>query len=99
MTATEAGRERSLAGASDAPRDRAVACWLFVCAAMIFVMVALGGLTRLTESGLSITQWQPVSGVLPPLGAAAWQAAFDAYKQIPQYDAIHAGMTLAQFKT
>lgn len=99
MTATEAGRERSLAGASDAPRDRAVACWLFICAAMIFVMVALGGLTRLTESGLSITQWQPVAGVLPPLGAAAWQAAFDAYKQIPQYDAIHAGMTLAQFKT
>ena len=99
MTAIETGRERSLADAEETPRHGAVAVWLLVCAAMIFVMVALGGVTRLTESGLSITQWQPVSGVLPPLGAAAWQAAFDAYKQIPQYDAIHAGMTLAQFKT
>ena len=99
MTATEAGRARSVAEADEAPRNRAVAVWLLVCAAMIFVMVALGGLTRLTESGLSITQWQPVSGVLPPLNTAAWQAAFDAYRQIPQYDAVHAGMTLAQFKT
>jgi len=99
MTATEAGRERRLAAAEETPRNRAVAMWLLVCAAMIFVMVALGGLTRLTESGLSITQWQPVSGILPPLSATEWQAAFDAYKQIPQYDAVHAGMTLAQFKT
>ncbi|MGH6975096.1 MAG: COX15/CtaA family protein, partial [Stellaceae bacterium] len=81
MTATEAGRARSLAAAEETPRNRAVAVWLLVCAAMIFMMVALGGVTRLTESGLSITQWQPVSGVLPPLSAAEWQGAFDAYKQ------------------
>ena len=99
MTATEAGRARSIAEADETPRNCAVAVWLLVCAAMIFVMVALGGVTRLTESGLSITQWQPVSGVLPPLSAGEWQAAFDAYKQIPQYDAVHAGMTLTQFKT
>ena len=66
---------------------------------MVFVMVALGGVTRLTESGLSITCWQPVTGVLPPLSEAQWQDAFAAYKAIPQYQAIHAGMSLADFKT
>jgi cytochrome c oxidase assembly protein subunit 15 len=78
--------------------ERAIAHWLLICAAMIFVMVAIGGVTRLTESGLSITEWQPVSGLLPPLSAAQWTAAFDDYKAIPQYQAIHAGMTLAQFQ-
>jgi cytochrome c oxidase assembly protein subunit 15 len=66
---------------------------------MVFVMVALGGVTRLTESGLSITLWQPVTGILPPLNQAQWQDAFAAYKSIPQYQAIHAGMSLADFKT
>jgi cytochrome c oxidase assembly protein subunit 15 len=78
--------------------ERIIALWLLLCAAMIFVMVAIGGVTRLTESGLSITEWQPVSGLLPPLNAAQWNAAFDAYKTIPQYQAIHAGMSLAQFQ-
>ncbi len=78
---------------------RAIALWLFACAAMVFVMVALGGVTRLTESGLSITLWQPVTGILPPLNEAQWQDAFAAYKSIPQYQAIHAGMSLADFKT
>ncbi len=100
MTATDAASDRRTIAAGMAMRDRrAVAYWLLACAAMVFVMVALGGITRLTESGLSITRWQPIMGVLPPLNHAEWQAAFDAYKQIPQYDAIHAGMTLAQFKT
>jgi cytochrome c oxidase assembly protein subunit 15 len=81
------------------PHSRAIAFWLFACAAMVFVMVALGGVTRLTESGLSITAWQLVSGVLPPLSDAQWQNAFAAYKAIPQYQAIHAGMSLADFKT
>lgn len=81
------------------PHSRAIALWLFACAAMVFVMVALGGVTRLTESGLSITSWQLVSGVLPPLSEAEWQSAFAAYKAIPQYQAIHAGMSLADFKT
>jgi len=65
---------------------------------MIFLMVLIGGVTRLTESGLSITQWKPVEGVLPPLNAAQWQDAFAQYKAIPQYEAIHADMTLDQFK-
>jgi len=61
-------------------------------------MVVVGGITRLTESGLSITEWKPISGAIPPLTAADWQAAFDAYKQVPQYAAIHAGMTMGQFQ-
>jgi heme a synthase len=98
-------RERSLLAAvtfrSEAATraaDRAIAWWLILCAAMIFLMVVIGGITRLTESGLSITQWHPVEGVIPPLTTAQWQAAFARYKAIPQYDAIHAGMTLAQFR-
>ena len=78
--------------------ERAVALWLIACCAMVFLMVVIGGITRLTESGLSITQWQPVSGVLPPLGEAQWQAAFARYQAIPQYRAVHAGMSLAAFK-
>lgn len=81
-----------------AASDRAVATWLIFCAAMIFLMVVIGGITRLTESGLSITEWRPIEGVLPPLTAAQWQDAFLRYQAIPQFHAIHAGMTLAQFK-
>jgi len=66
---------------------------------MIFLMVVIGGITRLTESGLSITEWQPISGAIPPLSEADWAREFDHYKAIPQYQAIHAGMTLAEFKT
>jgi cytochrome c oxidase assembly protein subunit 15 len=65
---------------------------------MIFLMVLIGGITRLTESGLSITQWQPVEGVLPPLSDAQWHDAFARYQAIPQYQAIHADMSLEQFK-
>ena len=88
------GRAAAQAGRS-AP---AVRLWLFALAALIFVMVIVGGATRLTESGLSITEWKPVTGVIPPLGEAAWQAAFDSYKQIPQYAALNADMTLDGFK-
>jgi cytochrome c oxidase assembly protein subunit 15 len=66
---------------------------------MIFVMVVLGGVTRLTLSGLSITEWQPVTGIAPPLSHAAWVAEFDKYKAIPQYRELNAGMSLADFKT
>ncbi len=79
--------------------DRAVAAWLFVCCAMIFLMVVIGGLTRLTLSGLSITEWEPVSGIVPPLSGADWAAEFAKYQAIPQYKLINAGMSLAQFKT
>ena len=79
-------------------QPRAVANWLLAVATLVFLMVVVGGITRLTESGLSITEWKPVSGAMPPLTDAAWQLAFDAYKKIPQYAAMNADMTLAQFK-
>lgn len=81
------------------PSSRAVAAWLFFCCAMIFAMVVIGGVTRLTESGLSITEWKPVSGAIPPLTEEAWQDAFAKYQQIPEYRERNAGMTLAEFKT
>ena len=84
--------------AARAAADRAIAFWLIGCAAMIFLMVMIGGITRLTESGLSITEWQPIAGVLPPVSAAQWRGAFAAYQAIPQFHAIYADMTLAQFK-
>ena len=80
------------------PRPRAIANWLMLVAAMVFVMVVVGGITRLTESGLSITRWDPVSGAIPPIGAEAWQAQFDLYKASPQYAQLGHGMTLADFK-
>ncbi|OCC24127.1 heme A synthase [Croceicoccus estronivorus] len=77
-----------------------LARWLFVVAALVVAMVAVGGITRLTESGLSITEWKPVTGAIPPLTDAQWQAEFEAYKQIPQYLDVNgpAGMTLADYK-
>ncbi|HVJ03513.1 MAG TPA: COX15/CtaA family protein, partial [Sphingomonas sp.] len=81
-----------------ATRPRALANWLFVVAALIVVMVVVGGITRLTESGLSITQWKPISGAIPPLNDAQWQAEFDNYKRIPEYQQLNQGMTLAGFK-
>jgi cytochrome c oxidase assembly protein subunit 15 len=80
-------------------RSRAVAIWLLAVAVLVLGMVVLGGSTRLTGSGLSITQWKPLSGALPPLNAADWQAEFAHYRTIPQYKLINAGMSLAQFKT
>ena len=77
----------------------AVAAWLFVCCALIFLMVVIGGITRLTLSGLSITEWKPVVGVLPPLSPADWAAEFAKYKQIPEYRLVHYAMSLNEFKT
>ncbi|MXP47854.1 heme A synthase [Altererythrobacter luteolus] len=78
----------------------ALARWLLAVAAVIVVMVIVGGITRLTESGLSITEWKPVTGAIPPLNEAQWQAEFDAYKQIGEYQQVSgpAGMTLADYK-
>lgn len=81
------------------PRQRAIRVWLMAVAALIFLMVLVGGATRLTESGLSIVEWQPVTGTLPPLSEAAWQAEFEKYKAIPQYRQVNRGMSLADFKT
>ncbi len=79
-------------------RSRPVALWLFLTAALVFAMVIVGGATRLTGSGLSITEWKPVSGVLPPLNHAAWMAEFRNYQRIPQYRFINRGMSLEQFQ-
>jgi cytochrome c oxidase assembly protein subunit 15 len=80
-------------------RQRAIRLWLMAVAGLIFLMVLVGGATRLTESGLSIVEWQPVTGALPPLSEAAWQAEFEKYKAIPQYRQVNRGMSLADFKT
>jgi cytochrome c oxidase assembly protein subunit 15 len=81
------------------PHVRAVRWWLISIAALIAIMVLVGGATRLTESGLSIVEWKPVTGALPPLNQEQWTQAFDAYKTIPQYRELNAGMDLAEFKT
>jgi cytochrome c oxidase assembly protein subunit 15 len=80
-------------------RRRTVQLWLFAVAALMVVTLVVGGATRLTESGLSIVEWKPVTGVLPPLSEAAWQAEFAKYKQIPQYRELNRGMSLDAFKT
>ena len=81
-------------------RTNAMSNWLYSVAFLVFIMVVVGGITRLTESGLSITEWKPVTGALPPLSEADWLAEFDKYQQIPEYIEINgpAGMTLAEFK-
>ena len=78
--------------------DRQLASWLIVCAAVILSMILLGGVTRLTGSGLSIVEWAPVSGVLPPLNEQEWQQTFDKYKQFPEYQKVNSGMSLPEFK-
>jgi cytochrome c oxidase assembly protein subunit 15 len=82
-----------------APDVRAVRWWLVAVAALIAIMVLVGGATRLTESGLSIVEWKPVTGALPPLNEEQWTRAFEAYKTIPQYRELNAGMDVGQFKT
>ena len=80
-------------------RRRVVRLWLLAVAALMFVTVVVGGATRLTESGLSIVEWKPVTGVVPPLDTSEWQAEFERYKAIPQYREHNAGMSLDEFKT
>lgn len=91
-----------MASAQNPGRERPLALvrWLLAVAALVVAIVVVGGITRLTESGVSITEWKPVSGALPPLGEAQWQAEFDAYRQTPQYILVNgpAGMTLATYK-
>ncbi|MGH6819938.1 MAG: COX15/CtaA family protein, partial [Methylocella sp.] len=75
-----------------------IRAWLFAIAFLTFCMVIVGGATRLTDSGLSITEWQPLIGAIPPLTADAWQAAFEKYRLTPEYNTVNHGMTLAQFQ-
>jgi cytochrome c oxidase assembly protein subunit 15 len=78
---------------------RAVAAWLLVCAALVFLIVVVGGVTRLTRSGLSIVEWQPLIGALPPLSEAHWQELFAKYRQTPEFRLVNFDMTLEGFKT
>lgn len=79
-------------------RAPAVAIWLFTVAALVFAMVVVGGITRLTGSGLSITEWKPIMGALPPMTEADWMEAFRKYQEIPQYREVNAGMSLSEFQ-
>jgi cytochrome c oxidase assembly protein subunit 15 len=90
----------SAAATAERPSARALSNLLLITAALVFAMVVVGGITRLTESGLSITEWKPISGAIPPLTQADWQHAFNLYRQTPQYREVAgpAGMTLAGFK-
>jgi len=83
-----------------APKPLALSNLLLLVAAMVFAMVVVGGITRLTESGLSITEWRPVTGAIPPLTSADWQQAFELYRQTPEYREVNgpAGMGLSEFK-
>src|SRR5213080_4693197 len=74
--------------------NRSVAVWLYVCCALVFAMVVVGGATRLTHSGLSITEWQPIVGTLPPLTDTDWADAFAKYRATPEYQQINPGMSL-----
>ena len=84
--------------AADPRAARAVAAWLLACAALVFAMVVVGGVTRLTHSGLSIVEWQPIVGTLPPLNDVQWQETFAKYQQTPEYKLVNQGMTLDAFK-
>jgi cytochrome c oxidase assembly protein subunit 15 len=89
---------KSAAGRQNRRYPRVVQLWLIVGLVMVFGQVVIGGITRLTGSGLSITKWEIVTGSIPPLGEQAWQAAFDLYKATPQYQKINRGMSLSEFK-
>ncbi|HEY2862299.1 MAG TPA: COX15/CtaA family protein [Casimicrobiaceae bacterium] len=90
---SEGSRERAHAA------PRAVAIWLLVCCALLFAIVVVGGVTRLTHSGLSITEWQPIVGTVPPLSTAHWDEAFAKYQATPEYRQVNKGMSLAAFKS
>ncbi|MBK8060085.1 MAG: COX15/CtaA family protein [Gemmatimonadetes bacterium] len=83
---------------STAAHDRAVRRWLYATMLAVVAVLVVGGITRLTESGLSITVWKPITGVLPPMSEAGWLHAFEQYQQIPEAQTVHAGITLAKFK-
>ena len=86
------------APAHDTRRPRAVAAWLIACCVLVFLMVVVGGVTRLTHSGLSITEWQPIVGTLPPVSTADWQQAFTRYQATPEFREVNPAMTLEAFK-
>ncbi len=84
--------------ATDRTARRQVAAWLLLCCALVFAMIVVGGITRLTHSGLSIVEWQPIIGALPPLDQTQWEEVFHKYQQTPEYQQVNQGMSLAEFK-
>ena len=88
----------SLTGSADLSVRRQVAVWLFACSAMVFAILVVGGVTRLTHSGLSIVEWKPIVGVIPPLNQAEWDETFDKYKKTPEYQKVNHQMSLDEFK-
>jgi cytochrome c oxidase assembly protein subunit 15 len=88
-----------MAAAQSKFRDRTIRLWLMLVAVLVVATLVVGGATRMTESGLSIVEWRPVTGTIPPLSQQAWQAEFDKYKTIPQYRELNRGMSLEEFKT
>jgi cytochrome c oxidase assembly protein subunit 15 len=101
MASTDlATQQRLLSEIDTVSRNRAqIRIWLGVVVLALFALVLVGGATRLTESGLSITEWKPIHGVIPPLTEAEWQEEFELYKQIPQYEQLNSDMTVDGFKT
>ncbi len=95
----DAAAPSAVRGGGDSQRSRLAAIWLVAVAALVLALVVVGGATRVTGSGLSITQWKPVSGVIPPLSHAAWEHVFQLYRATPQYLLLNRGMALAQFQT
>ncbi|WOF74019.1 COX15/CtaA family protein [Parvibaculaceae bacterium PLY_AMNH_Bact1] len=98
MTATDIQTSAETTDRQVAAR-RSIAIWLFVICGLVAGMVVVGGATRLTDSGLSITEWKPVTGAIPPLSQEVWEEEFEKYKQIPEYIRINRGMSLDEFKT
>ena len=98
LTRVQASRAPQPLAASRTARDGAVAAWLWAIAGIVFLMILVGGATRLTDSGLSITEWQPILGAIPPLTDVDWQVAFTKYKEIPEYKLVNKGMSLDDFK-
>jgi cytochrome c oxidase assembly protein subunit 15 len=94
----DTGRDASTCTAGGVDGRRTIAAWLLVCCALVFAMVVVGGVTRLTHSGLSITEWQPIVGTLPPLNDADWSEAFAKYQATPEYAQVNRGMTFDAFK-
>jgi cytochrome c oxidase assembly protein subunit 15 len=96
MTATIAATNNRIEANKDG--NVAVALWLWIVAGLVFAMIVVGGATRLTDSGLSITEWQPLLGAIPPLSETDWLIAFEKYRQIPEYQIVNKGMSLEAFK-
>ncbi|WDI30888.1 COX15/CtaA family protein [Hyphococcus flavus] len=99
MTINTTASTAQNAGSSTPPTGRPIAIWLLIMCGLVAAMVIVGGATRLTDSGLSITEWRPVTGAIPPLNEEQWLEEFEKYKTIPEYEQVNYGMSLAEFKT